>query len=103
MAITKSRDRLTIKLTKGYSDSRHADTIEVKQRGGKTLQGGLSISFRRTIRVADNNDTSSLPPDLGTFPIYRTAPYQASLPESMRGKGDYFIPMYRKCALPTTC
>ncbi len=54
----------------------------------------LSISFKRTVRVADNGPKNELPPDLGSFPIYRTKDFETQLPEHMAGKEGYFIPMY---------
>lgn len=90
--------KLTTKLTRGYSDSKHADIIQVKDVGTHGPREGLRISFRRTIRVADNDEINDLPPGLGTFPIYRTSTYKTSLPKAMRGKEGFFIPMYRTCA-----
>lgn len=48
----------------------------------------LDISFRRTIRVPDNDKTYRLPPDCGPFPIYAVRG-----PTTKRG---VCIPMYRK-------
>ncbi|KAF2839303.1 hypothetical protein M501DRAFT_1011167 [Patellaria atrata CBS 101060] len=59
----------------------------------------LGISFRRTIRVADNEDTSDLPPDLGTFPLYAVDTYKNKLPESISEKGGVFFPMYQREAM----
>jgi hypothetical protein len=49
-------------------ESQGFDTIKVKRMCGTTTQR-LSISFRRTVRVADNNKANDLPPDLGPFPV----------------------------------
>jgi hypothetical protein len=77
--------------------------------------GDLKISFRRTIRVPDNaNVTSLLPPDLGAFPLYpikkkpylwgsywdpgssELTPMGLELPEHMRAKGGIYFPMHRR-------
>jgi hypothetical protein len=55
----------------------------------------LKLSFRRTIRVPDNQQTSNLPPSLGAFPLKRVSEYVAKLPNSMAAKGGLFFPMYR--------
>ena len=54
------------------------------------------ISFQRTIRVADGQDTSRLPPSLGTFPLYAVSAFEKQLPQTMAEKGGLFFPMYRK-------
>jgi hypothetical protein len=59
----------------------------------------LKISFRRTIRVPDNNVTHFLPPDLGTFPLRRFSQYASKLPKAMADKGGLFFPMYQKEAM----
>jgi hypothetical protein len=55
----------------------------------------LVIEFKRTIRVPDNNDTNELPPDEGSFPLYKVDDYAEELPLNMAQKGGLFIPMYR--------
>jgi hypothetical protein len=58
----------------------------------------LRISFRRTIRVPDNNQQESLlPPDLGTFPLKPISEYTQEMRAEMTAKGGIFFPMYRKC------
>ncbi|KAM0364482.1 hypothetical protein ACHAPZ_010901 [Fusarium culmorum] len=59
----------------------------------------LEISFKRTVRVPDNDDTNNLPPDAGSFPLYKVDDYAETLPLSMTQKGGLFIPMYRMFAL----
>lgn len=56
----------------------------------------LDISFQRTIRVPDGQDSSELPPSMGTFPLYPVSSYGKQLPEAMAAKGGVFLPMYRK-------
>lgn len=56
----------------------------------------LRITFKRTIRVPDNHQTSRLPPTLGSFPLKPISKYAKNLPASMATKGGVFLPMYRK-------
>ena len=72
------------------------DKLRIERQGPKLYPQALSISFQRTVRVADNGETNDLPPSLGTFPIYETESYEDKLPKHMAGKPGYFIPMYRK-------
>lgn len=55
----------------------------------------LEICFKRTIRVPDNDDTNDLPPDAGSFPLYKVDDYAETLPLSMAQKGGIFLPIYR--------
>jgi hypothetical protein len=61
-----------------------------------TINDSLRISFRRTIRVPDNHQTSFLPPDLGAFPLKSVATYAKNMCASMTAKSGVFFPMYRK-------
>ena len=62
-------------------------------RAIRVENGNLKVSFQRTIKVPDNANTSLLPPDLGSFPLYPVCKFQ-NLPDVMRGKGGVFFPMY---------
>ena len=55
--------------------------------------GHLDISFRRTLRVADNKDAQFLPRDFGPYPLYATENY-GRLPASMRQKRGLFFPIH---------
>lgn len=55
--------------------------------------GELEISFRRTVKVSDNQNASDMPPDLGAFPVYPVA-WFGKVPNAMRQKGGVFIPMH---------
>ena len=61
------------------------------------VNGGLRISFHRTIRVPDNDQISLLPPDLGAYPLWSVQKYSTKMPVEMAAKGGLFFPMYRKC------
>jgi hypothetical protein len=74
-----------------------AKPLDVKLESDHVLvDNDLQISFRRTIRVPDNQQTSFLPPDLGAFPLLPVSKYAEQLPGVMTAKGGLFFPMYRK-------
>ncbi|RKL46660.1 hypothetical protein BFJ70_g3146 [Fusarium oxysporum] len=73
-------------------------TPKVSVSEGVTIDD-LTITFRRTIRVPDNKNTSGLPPDEGIFPLFKIEDYARKLPLSMAQKGGMFIPMYQREAL----
>ncbi|ROW08042.1 hypothetical protein VPNG_06109 [Cytospora leucostoma] len=60
---------------------------------------GLKISFRRTIRVPDNDQIFKLPPGLGSFPLFKVQDYAARLPKEMVDKGGLFFPMHQMEAM----
>jgi hypothetical protein len=62
------------------------------------FNGDLKISFRRTIRVPDNDESHFLPPDLGAFPLKAVSQHSSKLDPAMVQKGGVFFPMYRKCS-----
>lgn len=57
----------------------------------------LDISFRRTVRVPDNDRSYDLPPDGGAFPLYSVNRHRRQLPADIVDKGGVFLPIYRKC------
>ncbi|KAI0832186.1 hypothetical protein F5Y06DRAFT_307499 [Hypoxylon sp. FL0890] len=59
----------------------------------------LRISFQRTIRVSDYVDRCDLPPDIGTFPLFKVRDYAQRLPPEMAAKGGLFFPMHQKEAM----
>jgi hypothetical protein len=74
------------------------DRIDVFREGCTSLTRVLKVSFKRTIRVSDNNTTNSLPPSLGNFPMSKVSSY-SDLPSDMKAKGGYFLPMHRQYIL----
>jgi hypothetical protein len=62
------------------------------------FNGDLKISFRRTIRVPDNEESHQLPPDLGAFPLKAVSQYSTKLSPAMVLKGGVFFPMHGKCS-----
>lgn len=68
--------------------------IKIHREGSSVTKSSLEICFERTVRVSDNGTTNELPPGLGNFSVFETSAYKG-LPEPMKAKGGYFIPMYR--------
>ena len=66
---------------------------------GDTDGHRVTIRFKRTVRVPDNNQVSKLPPSLGNFPLYKVKDYADKLPTEMAQKGGLFLPIYRKYCL----
>tara|TARA_R110002003_G_scaffold214_6_gene16055 strand:+ start:4264 stop:5103 length:840 start_codon:yes stop_codon:yes gene_type:complete len=63
------------------------------------VNNDLCITFERTIRVPDNDSSSSLPPELGEFPLHKVSDYATKLPRSMAAKGGLFFPMHQSEAM----
>jgi hypothetical protein len=61
----------------------------------------LVVTFQRTIRVPDNQQTSKLPPSLGAFPLKAVSGYADKPTSAMSAKGGLFFPMYRTYQLFT--
>ncbi|KAF2826216.1 integral membrane protein [Ophiobolus disseminans] len=74
--------------------------LDVKLRSDSVVvNDDLEISFRRTIRVPDNHQTSFLPPNLGSFPLKAISKYSTKLTGEMVAKGGLFFPMYQSEAM----
>ena len=74
-----------------------ADPLSVKLKHDRIIiNDDLRISFRRTVRVPDNEQISHLPPDLGAFPLKQVDDYMTTIGAEMAAKGGVFFPMYRK-------
>ncbi|KAK6496968.1 hypothetical protein TWF481_001947 [Arthrobotrys musiformis] len=63
------------------------------------VDGQLQISFRRTVKVPDNQQTSNLPPDLGPFKLTNVNYGSDRLPASIKAKGGLLLPMYEREAM----
>ena len=57
------------------------------------------ISFQRTLRIPDNDETWPLPPGLGCFPIVHVDDFAASLPAEWKERGGVAFPMYQSEAM----
>ncbi|KAK6331202.1 hypothetical protein TWF696_009924 [Orbilia brochopaga] len=63
------------------------------------VDGNLEISFRRTIRVPDNQQISDLPPDLGPMALTNVKHLSSKLPSDMRAKGGLLLGMHQNEAM----
>ena len=61
--------------------------------------GGLEISFHRTIRMPDDDKLHQLPGSLGTFPLFNVSAYTDHLPDKIVQQGGVFLPMWQREAL----
>ncbi|KAK6336539.1 hypothetical protein TWF696_002088 [Orbilia brochopaga] len=63
------------------------------------VDGRLEITFRRTIKVPDNGQTSDLPPDLGRMALTNVNAVAHRLPDAMAAKGGLLIAMHEDEAM----
>ena len=90
---------LTVSLGRTHSNG-NKESIEVSRAIGiRRIKQDLSLSFRRTVRVADNKSVNDLPPDLGSLPLYEVKNYESKLPGPMAAKGGFFFPMHQREAM----
>ncbi|TFK29558.1 hypothetical protein FA15DRAFT_610192 [Coprinopsis marcescibilis] len=70
----------------------NSDTISVAE---------VDIKCHRTLRVPDSDDegASSLPPDLGAFPLFPVSQLGSRVSEDMKRRGGFVLPMFRREAL----
>ncbi|KAJ6481744.1 hypothetical protein C8R45DRAFT_1215572 [Mycena sanguinolenta] len=61
--------------------------------------GPAKFNFNRTLRVPDNASNYALPPGLGTFPIVKAQDYASTLPEYIKKRGGYIMPLFQREAL----
>jgi hypothetical protein len=57
------------------------------------------ISFQRTLRIPDNDETWPLRPGLGRFPIVHVDDFAATLPPKWKEHGGVAFPMYQSEAM----
>ncbi|KAK6519047.1 hypothetical protein TWF281_003736 [Arthrobotrys megalospora] len=58
------------------------------------IDGRLEITFRRTVKVPDNDQTSHLPPDLGEMELVNVNKFASTLPDAMAAKGGLLMSMH---------
>lgn len=58
----------------------------------------LGISFKRTLRIPDDNKKYNLPPSLGNFPLKHIEDYK-NIPSNWKEHGGIFLPMYQSEAM----
>lgn len=59
----------------------------------------VSIDFRRTLRIPDDDNDYPLPPGLGRFPLRHVDDFAARLPDAWKRRGGVTLPMYQSEAL----
>ena len=59
----------------------------------------FSIEFQRTLRIPDSDQTYSLPPGLGSFPLRHVEDFAERLPASSASRGGVFLPMWQAEAM----
>ncbi|MCC9609396.1 hypothetical protein LOC68_05420 [Blastopirellula sp. JC732] len=62
-------------------------------------QAKLSISFQRTLRIPDDDNTYPLPPGLGEFPLRHVDDFAESVSAQWLKRGGVMLPMYQSEAM----
>ncbi|KAJ6588408.1 hypothetical protein B0H19DRAFT_1248071 [Mycena capillaripes] len=78
-------------------DSKNQKTVE--WNNSTITVGPARFAFNRTLRVPDNAENYSLPPGLGTFPLAKAQDYASTLPEHIKKRGGYVMPLFQREAL----
>ncbi|KAF7366538.1 hypothetical protein MSAN_00911100 [Mycena sanguinolenta] len=61
--------------------------------------GPARFDLQRTLRVPDDKTIYSLPPGLGRFPVAKTQDYASTLPDHIKKRGGYIMPLFQREAL----
>ena len=59
----------------------------------------LTLTFQRTLRIPDDDDTYALPPGLGTFPLKHVDDFRSKIPRSWNEHGGVMMPMFQAEAM----
>ena len=59
----------------------------------------LTMTFQRTLRIPDDDDTYALPPGLGTFPLKHVDDFRSKIPRSWNEHGGVMMPMFQAEAM----
>ena len=59
----------------------------------------FSIDFQRTLRIPDSDQTYSLPPGLGAFPLRHVDDFTSKLPAVTNARGGVILPMWQAEAM----
>lgn len=59
----------------------------------------FSIDFQRTLRIPDSDQTYSLPPGLGSFPLRHVDDFTTKLPPATNERGGVILPMWQAEAM----
>ena len=63
---------------------------------GRDKVDQLFIQLKRTLRMPTDGKVHSLPPGLGSFPLFNVEDYSDRLPPAIAALGGIFFPMYRE-------
>ena len=63
---------------------------------GQDTVDQLFVQFKRTLRMPVDGKAHSLPPGLGSFPLFNVEDYSDRLPPAIAALGGIFFPMYRR-------
>ena len=80
-----------------YDCSLEGNGVLIKRQFGHQR---LKIKFHSTVRVPDNQDVCALPPNLGSFPLYKVREHATNLPDDMVAKGGLLMPMHSEYYTP---
>jgi len=59
----------------------------------------LTITFERTLRIPDTDETYALPPGLGAFPLRHVDDFRSKIPPSWNEHGGVMMPMFQAEAM----
>lgn len=62
-------------------------------------KASFSIDFQRTLRIPDTDETYSLPPGLGKFPVRHAEDFEPRLPANTVERGGVILPMWQAEAM----
>lgn len=62
-------------------------------------EASFSIDFQRTLRIPDTDETYSLPPGLGKFPVRHAEDFEPRLPANTVERGGVILPMWQAEAM----
>ena len=60
---------------------------------------GIRINFQRTLRIPDDDQTHSLPPGLGNFPLRHVEDFDLNKHNHLKERGGIIMPMYQAEAM----
>ncbi|KAH7927431.1 hypothetical protein BV22DRAFT_1193589 [Leucogyrophana mollusca] len=71
---------------------------KLAQDGRSVFVAGVEFRYHQTLRVPESK-TSRLPPTLGQFPLEPVAKFGNRIPEVIRKKGGFILPMFQREAM----
>lgn len=90
-ALSSAQERLEVFSEAQILEAYRQECLERLPRQGAECE----ISFQRTLRLPDNDETYPLPAGLGQFPLRSVTGFGDSAPEKWLEKGGVMLPMYQ--------